>query len=65
MGLFFDILVGLAAGSGDKKKRHNSWEGMSDMFADPEFKDYRDKWGSDNDHNWEADGDMRWDSYED
>ena len=35
------------------------------MFVDPKFKDYRDRWGSNNDHNWEADGDTRWDSYDD
>lgn len=64
MGLFFDMLFGSGAGA-DEKKRHNSWEGMSDMFADPKFKDYHDKWGSNNDHNWEADGDTRWDSYDD
>lgn len=48
-------------------KRNPSWESMADQFADPHSPsviDFRDKWGSNNDHNWEADGDMRWDSYE-
>ena len=65
MGLFLDMLVGLTEGADRKEKRHHSWEGMSDMFADKEFNDYRDKWGSNNDHNWEADSDTRWDSYGD
>ena len=64
MGLFFDMLFGSETGA-DEKKRQNSWEGMSSMFVDPKIKDYRDRWGSNNDHNWEADGDTRWDSYDD
>ncbi len=46
MGLFLDMLVGPTERADQKEKRHHSWEGMSSMFADKEFNDYRDKWGS-------------------
>lgn len=29
--------------------------------SEPEFIDYRNAWGDNNEHNWEADGDMEWD----
>ena len=67
MGFFTELFLGLAAQPSQTKKRNRSWDGNSDMFRDPHsptFIDYRDKWGSNNDHNWEADGDTRWDSYE-
>ena len=62
-GLLALLAIGTAIDRGFQSKPSDEAPRTS-VFQDVPFQDFRNAWGSNNDHNWEADGDVKWDSYE-